>query len=99
MYLIEIFLPLADNDGKKFAAQMYHDEQDILVKRFGGITAFTRAPAVGLWREGQSQDDIVILETMTTLVDHAWWRDYRTALENRFRQTAVLIRATQTERL
>jgi hypothetical protein len=42
------FLPLADNEGLAFPAVAYEAEKQKRVKRFGGLTPFTRAPAEGL---------------------------------------------------
>lgn len=47
MHLVEILLPVADNEGRPFAAHKYADVREELTRRFGGITAFTRAPAQG----------------------------------------------------
>src|SRR5690606_480824 len=68
----------------------------------GGVTAFTRAPATGLWEDdaGEVQrDEVVLFEVMVEQLDHGWWRAYRTRLEGRFRQDEVLVRATSVERL
>jgi hypothetical protein len=95
MYLIQILLPLFDNDGKHFDASLYADVRRELSGRFGGLTAFSRAPAEGLWQdEGQTKhDDIIIMEVMAEGVDPAWWRAYRKGLEARFRQDVIVIRA------
>ena len=71
-----------------------------LAKRFGGITAFRRSPAEGVWREGQgdvSRDEVVIFEVMTEHLNRQWWSGYRKKLEKRFRQEELVIRATQVE--
>jgi hypothetical protein len=73
-----------------------------LTERFGGCTAYTRAPAEGLWRAkrvGTVRDDIVVYEVMTADMDPAWWAAYRGALETRFRQQQVVIRAQPIELL
>ncbi|NDV89423.1 hypothetical protein GTW51_22505 [Aurantimonas aggregata] len=51
-----------------------------LTGRFGGLTAHTRSPAEGRWKqEGDltSLDEIVILEVMMPEIDEAWWCNYR----------------------
>jgi hypothetical protein len=97
MQLIQILLPLYDNDGAHFAEELYTRVRDELTERFGGLTAFTRAPAQGLWQSGgeTTHDDIVVFEVMLDAVDAAWWRDYRKALERRFRQDTIVIRAQE----
>jgi hypothetical protein len=102
VHLIEILLPLSDNEGKPFAADLHGQVRDELVEHFGGVTAFTRSPAEGLWREGGGEpdrDDIVILEVMADWLDRGWWRGYRTELERRFRQDEIVVRAREVELL
>ncbi len=52
MHLVQILLPLADNRGRPFPAAMLGDVRRELTERFGGLTAFTRAPAEGFWEGG-----------------------------------------------
>lgn len=102
MHLIEILLPLSDNDGKPFAADLYNRVRDELVEHFGGVTAFTRSPAEGLTKEGGGEpdrDEIVILEVMADWLDRGWWRGYRTELERRFQQDEIVVRAREVELL
>ena len=102
MHLVELFLPLRDNEGSAFPKALYDDVRAELAELFGGVTAFTRAPAAGLWEDGGGdvqRDDVVLFEVMADRLDHAWWRSYRQALEQRFRQDEVLVRATAVERL
>jgi hypothetical protein len=96
MHLVEIFLP-AD---PKFAAKRRALSRE-LAGRFGGVTAFIRAPAKGLFAQDgeQVQDDIVVLEVMTGSLERDWWAALRVRLEDDFRQDAVLMRATTVERL
>ena len=62
MHVIEILLPLRDNRGQPFGPEPYGKVRRELVERFGGLTAFTRSPAEGLWDEGDgtARDEIVI---------------------------------------
>lgn len=102
MHLVQILLPLADNGGQEFPKEMFRDVQRELTDRFGGLTAFTRAPAEGRWAEGGGapcHDDIVIFEVMAEELDRAWWQGYRAGLERRFRQESILIRALPASRL
>ena len=102
MYLIHILLPLNDNDGQPHGRDMLRDVAAELTDRFGGLTAHTRAPAEGLWKEGSagtSKDDIVIYEIMTENLDVGWWRAYRHGLESRFRQEQVVVRAQECQLL
>ena len=102
MHLIEILLPLSDNEGRPFAPELQARVRDELAEHFGGVTAFTRNPAEGLWKEGGGEpdrDDIVILEVMADWLDRGWWRNYRTELERRFRQDEIVVRAREVELL
>ena len=102
VHLVEILLPLRDNEGRRFDGALYAGLRERLVERFGGLTAFTRSPAEGLWEaeEGdRSRDAIVIFEVMADTLDRSWWRTLREELEARFRQDEIVIRATAAERL
>jgi len=102
MQLIELFLPLRDEAGTPFPKEMFDAVRDELADVFGGVTAFTRTPATGLWEDDGGEvrrDEVVLFEVMAEQVDHGWWRNYRGKLEQRFRQDEVLVRATAVERL
>src|SRR5215216_4078532 len=100
MYLVHILLPLNDNEGRPHGRELFRAVADELTERFGGLTAHTRAPAVGLWKddsERPTRDDIVIYEVMTAKLNKAWWKKYRRALEARFKQEQVVVRAQKTQ--
>ncbi len=101
MYLVEIFLPLRDNAGRRFDQALYGRVRQELVDRFGGLTAFSRVPAEGLWAEGgeATADEIVIFEVMADLLERDWWAGYRKELEGSFAQDVVLIRASEVSQL
>ncbi|HEY8592209.1 MAG TPA: hypothetical protein VIL42_04995 [Sphingomicrobium sp.] len=102
MHVIEVFLPLKRNDGSDQPPALFGEVRSELVERFGGLTAFTRAPAEGLWEsEGGEvdRDAIVIFEVIADALDRAWWDAYRRDLERRFAQDEVMIRASAAERL
>lgn len=94
MYLIQILLPVFDNRGRKFPGQYFQEVHQELTDRFSGLTAYTRAPAEGSWREGKStsHDYIVIYEVMVDALAKKWWREYRLQLQKRFRQKSIIIR-------
>ena len=102
MHLVQLFLPLRDNEGQAFDRSLFAAVRDELTDQFGGVTAFVRAPAVGAWEDdaGRVQrDEVVLVEVMATQLDHGWWAAYRLQLQRRFRQDEVLVRAMGTERL
>lgn len=96
MHLVQLLLPVYDNDGRRQPDQLFRDVRAELTSRFGGMTAYTRAPAHGAWKEGDGRtahDEIVVHEVMVEALDEAWWRDYRARLERDFRQDEIVVRA------
>ena len=79
----------------------YEEVRQNLSRRFGGITAFTRAPAHAISQaEGEIvHDDIVVFEVMTDTLDRPWWDSYRRQLEQSFSQDEIVIRAVAITRL
>ena len=49
MRLVQILLPLYDNQRKPFPRAFFDHVREELTKQFGGVTAFVRSPAVGVW--------------------------------------------------
>ena len=100
-YCVEIFLPLAGADGVPHPRQRFEALKARLVDRFGGLTAFTRTPAEGLWAEGSGvdRDQVVIFEVMTESLDPDWWAGLRCDLQDAFRQQEVVIRGHEIRRL
>jgi hypothetical protein len=95
-YLIEVFLPLRDNAGKRLPKTLFQTVRAELVERCGGLTAYSRAPVTGLWKKEQAstvRDELVIYEVMAGRLDSRWWSGYRRELERRFRQDAIVMRA------
>lgn len=101
MYLIQLLLPLYDNEGRAFEHQSYDRVRDELAKKFGGVTAFRHSPAEGVWNEGGevSHDRIFTYEVMSNELERAWWKHYRAELETRFRQERLVVRSTAIELL
>src|SRR4051812_28125859 len=94
MKLVQIFLPRYDNLGRRFPPALYARQRQRLVERFGGMTAHTQAPAVGLWKDGPKtkRDELVIFEVMVSRVDRKWWTEYRYKLQKLFKQKELLVR-------
>jgi hypothetical protein len=101
LYLIEIFLPLADNDGRRFSKDMFAQCQDEMVGKFGGVTLYARSPAEGIISDDgkKIRDELVIMEINAHELDRMWWTQYRRTLEQRFAQDEILIRATSISKL
>jgi hypothetical protein len=102
MFVIQLLLPLTTNDGKRRPAADFAHVRKELTARFGGVTAYSRAPAEGLWVSndtGVSRDDVIVVEVMAEELDRVWWREYRIELRRRFEQEEVVIRTWEAERL
>ena len=96
MQLVQILLPVRGPEGHAFPHAEYSRVAEELTEQFGGMTAYTRAPASGLWQEGDGEttrDDIVIYEVMCEDLDREWWTRFRKDLERRFRQQNLIVRA------
>ncbi|HVE52546.1 MAG TPA: hypothetical protein VNB23_04120 [Ramlibacter sp.] len=103
MHLVQLLLPLYSHDGDRLPRDLFAAVRTELVDRFGGLTAYTRSPASGLWVDDAAtrveHDDIVIYEVMVDALDRAWWASYRGALCTRFRQKEMVVRAHGVETL
>jgi len=101
MYLIDILLPVRDNEGCPFAAKTYQSLRDERTEHYGGVTAFTRAPAEGEIKTGSGKvhDDIIVFEVMADKIDRHWWKQYRESLERAFEQDEIVVRDTAFEKL
>jgi hypothetical protein len=102
MHLVQLLLPLYAEAGERLPNDLFAAVRTELVDRFGGLTAYSRAPAKGLWRDDERQverDDIVVYEVMVPQLDRGWWAGYREALTQRFRQKELVVRAQPVELL
>ena len=102
MFLIQLLLPVRTEDGQPFPREQYDRLALALTERFGGVTAFTRAPAAGMWEEPSGdkvRDDVVVYEVMADALDEQWWADMRRRLEEQFQQQELVIRAHEIRRL
>jgi hypothetical protein len=102
VHLVQILVPLFDNAGQRFPRGHYDRLAGELAERFGGLTAYVRAPAAGLWKDGPNEtrrDDIVVYEVMVERLEPDWWAQYRRELEGRFAQDEMVVRAQEVRRL
>jgi hypothetical protein len=91
MHLVQLLLPRYDEAVARE-----------LTERFGGMTAYARAPARGEWKPAPGEtvhDDIVVYEVMVDTLDREWWARYRRELERRLGEQELVVRAHQIERL
>ncbi len=102
MNLVQILLPLYDNEGNRVPKEAFGVVRDDLTKTFGGVTVYSRAPAEGLWKDDGASvqhDDVILFEVMVDKLDREWWRAYRKDLESRFRQDEIAVRAQEMDLL
>jgi hypothetical protein len=101
-YLVQLILPVYDNEGTPIERQLFVEVRRELTERFGGVTAYTRAPAEGTWESPEGhlhRDDVIVVETMTEEIDRQWWAGYSRELAARFRQQTLVVRALTYELL
>lgn len=102
MHLVQLLLPVYDNDKRAFSRAYFDQVRLELTQQFGGVTAFVRSPAVGLWKDNEediTRDDVIMFEVLTDDLDERWWKSYREKLEKIFRQETILVRAIETTQL
>lgn len=95
VYLIQILLPVRGRSGIVGDAAFSRTREE-LVDAFDGVTAYSRAPAQGVWvaPDGdRERDDVVMVEVLAAEFDRAWWRAYGDKLAERFDQDQIHIRA------
>lgn len=95
MQLFQIFVPLNDNNGKRFAEKHFISLREELNSKFGGVTIYSRSPVRGLWKEADGAtvaDEMIIFEVMTDNIGDGYWEDLKYSLEAAFRQEEIIIR-------
>ena len=101
-HLIQILLPIQFGDGSNVPAELFSQVRTELAERFGGVTAYSRSPATGLWKRTEAEvarDQVIMIEVVAEALDRDWWAQYREQLERRFGQEAVHARALAIERI
>ena len=102
MHLIQILLPIHDRDGSPLPNEMFARVRAELTEQFGGVTAYSRSPATGLWKrddEAIERDQVIMVEVVVDVFDREWWIAYREQLEARFGQEEVHARAIAMEKI
>jgi hypothetical protein len=100
VYLIQMLLPTRVASGAAISDEVLGETRDELIAQFGGVTAYGRSPAAGVWTspEGRvEQDNVVMVEVLAEGFDVRWWRDYGEKLKHRFEQASVHIRASEVQ--
>lgn len=95
-WLVQVLLPLRDNRGRTFPQATWDGLKRRLVDAFGGVTAYQRAPAEGVWApeaQKQAAEDVFVVEVMTEAFDARWWEALQQDLERTLQQEQVVVRA------
>lgn len=99
-HLIQILLPIHARDGAPLPNEMFTRVRAELTEKFGGVTAYSRSPATGLWEREDGKierDQVIMVEVVTEQFDRDWWIGYRAQLEVRFGQEEVHARAVAVQ--
>ena len=102
MHLVQLLLPIQDAAGQAYPRTLYDELVRVLTDAHGGVTAYTRAPATGLWERESGEtvrDQVVVYEVMVEQLDQDWWDNLRRRLEAQFAQEELVIRAHSFQRL
>ena len=100
MVLIQLLLPASADAGPSDDAVA--ETRRELVEAFGGLTAYVRTPAEGVWTSpggARERDAVVMVEVVAAAFDRPWWRAYASRLAARFGQQAIHVRALPIELL
>lgn len=95
MHLVQLLLPIHDNERRPRDRELAAVRQE-LTEKFGGVTAYQRAPASGVWKRTEGEvdvDEVVMVEVVVETFNREWWTQYRQDLERRFAQDAIHARA------
>lgn len=101
-HLVQVLLPTHRRNGAAVASEEFARVRVELTERFGGVTAYSRSPATGLWKrddEEVERDQVIMIEVVVEVFDREWWARYCEQLETRFGQEEVLARALAMERI
>jgi hypothetical protein len=98
--LFQILLPLYDNKGVLFPQDFYRHVSLELTERFGGLTAYSRSPATGFWKDSQDElnvDQIIVYEVIAEKMDKKYWKSLKEILKAQFKQEDIIIRVMETD--
>lgn len=102
MQLIQIFLPIYDNNKKLFPKHFFDNVRNQLKDQFGGVSFYRNATVEGLWKDETGKtnyDELIIAEVMIKAFNKDWWQHFKQDLEKTFKQDEILIRAITFDKL
>ena len=95
-HLVQLLLPINHQDGRPVAGEEFARVRIELTEKFGGVTAYSRSPATGLWKRAEDEverDQVTMVEVVVDEFDPRWWKQYRREIERRFGQEEIHARA------
>jgi hypothetical protein len=97
MTLVQLLLPITGD--RNIATSKLELTRTELLEQFGGVTAYLRSPAKGLWADAGAvaADEVVNVEVVVDEFDRAWWEQYERTLAERFAQQEIHVRAIGAE--
>ncbi len=92
--LVQLFLPLYDNEGIAFPEKYFLKVRKELTKVFGGTTFYFRSPVSGTWKQENKviKDELLVAEVLANEKTSAFLYQYKARLEKRFKQDTILMR-------
>jgi hypothetical protein len=101
MYLIQVLLPLYDNNKQVFQKRVFDNIRDNLKDVFGGVTIYRNSPAEGVWSNetGTDYDELITAEIITNNLDKALWQQFKHELEHIFKQKEIMMRCIEFQKL
>jgi inorganic pyrophosphatase len=96
--MIQLFLPVKDQNGKPFAKSLYRNLNVQLLKKFGGLTVYARSVATGFWENDNGnkvKEEVLIYEVMTAHVEEKYWKKLKSSLQEKFSQQEIMIISSQ----
>jgi hypothetical protein len=102
-HLVQILLPTQTRERSPVPTEQFARVRLELTEQFGGVTAYSRSPATGLWKRDDDdaieRDQVIMVEVVVEVFDREWWARYREQLETRFGQDEVHARVIAMEQI
>ena len=93
--LLQMLIPTRDKELHLFGPDEFSRVRRELTDQFGGVTAYSRAPAEGDPGKGVERDDIVVIEVVVERIDTEWWESISRTARDKFQQDRILYARAQ----
>jgi len=100
--LIQLLLPLQDENGEVFPAARYAKVHKQLIEKFGGLTLYQRNPAEGYWKNGSSKtikEPMLVHEVLSGAIEEDFWKQLKSSLMKEFRQQDIQITCSRISKI